>query len=342
MRTSCSEGNTTCKIPIMVLENASGFVLAPSTLEPVGNWDNIDERIKHIALIPLTILILITNFIVLTFIAANKKFHTPTYIFVASLGIADIFVGCVSIVTLTTRANEPTQNLCLLRIGFTVASVMASMLSLTSIAIDRYIAITKALTYNLIMTRSRTFLCIILSWIISLVFGFSPLMGWNNAYYGQYCSFMYVMTTSYIVVLFIIAAVIPMSLMFFIYITLFLNAQVHIKRIQAIENIYAERKNSGLFGISKRNLRSVKTFSAVFGCVVITWLPFMITTVVQIICGDSVCFLKDIIGTHLLVLGFSNSFLNPIIYAIGTKDFRSKVKHIFRSKCSKNGSQVYP
>ena len=332
--------------PKMTLNQSSsasdGFSQSPACVQTA---DNIHEHIKQIELIPCTVLILFTNFTVLMFIFANKNCRTPTYIFVASLGVADLFVGFVSIVTLATKANEHELDLCLVRIGVTIASLAASVLSLTCVALDRYVAITRALLYTSIMTKRKAIVGVIISWTFAFAIGFAPLIGWRKqGTYEQYCSFIYVLPSSYIITLFITSAFIPITVMFIIYVILFKNAQFHIKNIEAIEKIHAvsERNNSGLFGISTRTLRSIKTFAAVFGCLVVTWCPFLIATVIEISDPQSACILKDIVGTHLLVLGFSNSFLNPIIYALGTKDFRTKVKKMFQGWCYRAGSQVFP
>ena len=326
-------------------ETISATDLTSGSTDCIQTADNEHERIKQMELVPCTIFILVTNFTVLMFIFVNKRCHTPTYIFVASLGIADLFVGFVSIVTLATKANEHSLDLCLLRIGVTIAALSASTLSLTCVAIDRYFAITRALLYTSIVTRRKAVFGVVVSWIFAFLIGFAPLIGWRREdAYRQYCSFSYVLPNSYIITVFICCAFIPIIIMFVIYGILFKTAQFHIKQIEAIEKIHShpERNNSGLFGISSRNFRSIKTFAAVFGCLVLTWCPFLVATIIHMSSKTKNCVLKDVIGTHLLVLGFSNSFLNPIIYALGTKDFRNKVKHLCRGRCYRTGSQVFP
>lgn len=334
----CLQGNGDCRL-MRTLGNATDHDDTACSQLP----DNDNEKIKQKELIPLTILILMTNLLVILFIIMNRRFHTPTYIFVASLGVADLFVGFVSIITIATKANEKSQNLCLARIGFTVAAISASVWSLTCVAIDRYIAVTRALLYKSIMTKRKTFIGITCSWLTSMVVGFLPLAGWKNDTYKYYCSFMYVLPKYYIVFIFLVSAVIPLTIMFIIYGILFKSTRFHIKQIEIIEKLQSDKRNSGLFGLSARNLRSIKTFAAVLGCVVITWLPFLVASTVVIIQTSKNCSLQEIIGTHLLVLGFSNSFLNPLIYALGTKDFRTKVGQVFRRRCYIiNSSQVFP
>lgn len=291
--------------------------------------DSIHENIKQICLIPLTILIIGINVCVLVVILTNKRFHSTTYTLIAALGIADLCVGFVSIGTLITQASEKTLELCLIRIGFTIAACIDSLLFLMLIAIDRYIAVFRGLRYIQIVTKGRILVGICLASVISLIAGFLPLMGWRVEFYYNYCSFQYVVPAIYIMFLFSSCVLIPILVMFTIYGRLYRNAQFHIKKIESIENITQPRPTKGQLRISPRTAKSLKTLMIVFGCVVLTWMPFLATSVAQIIRGDSACYLKDIVGTHLLLLGFSNSFLNPVIYAIGTRDFREK----FIQKC---------
>lgn len=321
--TNCSNGNSNL-LYTLTFGGTPDNEVKMCTTDP----NNIHENIKQKVLIPLTILILVSNLAVLVVFAVSRKFHTPAYCLIANLGVADLLVGVVSIGTMATHATESTLDFCLIRIGFTIACCVCSILCLMSIAIERYIAITFSLRYKEMVTKQKTLSATSLSWIVSLLVGFAPLLGWRVRNYEHYCSFLYVLPADYILFLFTSCVLLPIVIMTAIYGKIFRNVRVHIKRIEAIENLHITRRSSG--PVSARTLRSIKTMSAVFGCLILTWLPFLCTTVTQIIYGDVMCYLKDIIGTHLLLLGFCNSFLNPIIYAIGTRDFREKLRETIK------------
>ncbi|KAK3095588.1 hypothetical protein FSP39_016420 [Pinctada imbricata] len=293
--------------------------------ECTPNVNNIHERIKQVILIPLTVLIILFNVLILLCLIWNRKFHTQMYFLVATLGVADLFVGCVSIATLVTWSSEEMLDNCLIRIGFTVATCIASMFSLMLIAIERFIAISYSLWYRSMVTRAKLGVAVTFVWVLSLGIGFLPLMGWRTGPYRQYCSFLYVLPEKYILLTFTVGAVIPIAIMCTIYVKLFKNARIHIKRIEAVENVCGIRKSGSdsSFRVSSRSMKSIKTVVIVYGCVLVTWCPFLIATVVQISRKQESCILKDLIGTHLLLLGFSNSFLNPLIYVVRTKDFRN-------------------
>ena len=293
---------------------------------------NIHERVTGLMLIPVTVLILVANCLVLAVTVPNKCFHTPTYAFISSLAVSDILVGIVSIVTIATEANEDSEDLCLLRIGLSIAATSASMWSLTFVAVDRYIGVKGALVYRSVMSKTKTFAGILWTWVVSLVVGFLPLMGWRTDQYNHYCSFMYVLTKFYILILFVVSGLVPLSIVSLIYTKLFHIARFHIKRMESIEKLLRANRDRGLFGFSSRSIRSIKTFGLVFGCIFVTWLPFIIVTLSQFFLMETNCLLQEIVGTYLLALGYSNSFLNPYIYVLGTKEFRMKVYKMYKRR----------
>ncbi|XP_074991747.1 LOW QUALITY PROTEIN: 5-hydroxytryptamine receptor 1A-like [Calonectris borealis] len=73
-----------------------------------------------------------------------------------------------------------------------------------------------------------------------------------------------------------------------------------------------------------RERKTVKTLGIIMGTFILCWLPFFIVALVLPFC-DSKCYMPE-------WLGYSNSLLNPIIYAYFNKDFRSAFKKIIKCK----------
>lgn len=301
------------------------------------NSHNIHEHIKRIVLIPVTSFILIGNICIIYILARQKRFLTPAFMFTVSLGVADLFVGCASITTIIHFDHDSIE-LCLGKVCFIISSCVASIYSLMCIAIDRFVAISFALTYRQKMTKTRSLVGVFALWMVSFSVGFAPLFGWREGTYQHYCSFLYIVPGSYVAFLFIIGITIPMIIVFALYVRLYYSAKLHIKRIEALENCTNPRKNSYTFGMSYRNWKSLKTVVMVTGCLLITWCPFIVASVVVISnARHSFEQLKVIVGTYLLVLGISNSFLNPLIYAVYSKRFRNMAKQSVRCLCVSAG-----
>lgn len=80
-----------------------------------------------------------------------------------------------------------------------------------------------------------------------------------------------------------------------------------------------------------RERKTVKTLGIIMGTFIFCWLPFFIVALVLPFCAES-CYMPDWLGAVINWLGYSNSLLNPIIYAYFNKDFQSAFKKIIRCK----------
>ncbi|KAK0152612.1 5-hydroxytryptamine receptor 1A-alpha [Merluccius polli] len=80
-----------------------------------------------------------------------------------------------------------------------------------------------------------------------------------------------------------------------------------------------------------RERKAVKTLGIIMGTFIVCWLPFFIVALVLPFCAES-CFMPDWLVAVINWLGYSNSLLNPIIYAYFNKDFQSAFQKIMRCK----------
>ncbi|KAM9100309.1 5-hydroxytryptamine receptor 1A [Sarcophilus harrisii] len=80
-----------------------------------------------------------------------------------------------------------------------------------------------------------------------------------------------------------------------------------------------------------RERKTVKTLGIIMGTFILCWLPFFIVALVLPFCESS-CHMPNSLGAIINWLGYSNSLLNPIIYAYFNKDFQSAFKKIIRCK----------
>ncbi|XP_029366950.1 5-hydroxytryptamine (serotonin) receptor 1A a [Echeneis naucrates] len=80
-----------------------------------------------------------------------------------------------------------------------------------------------------------------------------------------------------------------------------------------------------------RERKTVKTLGIIMGTFIFCWLPFFIVALVLPFCAESCC-MPDWLAAVINWLGYSNSLLNPIIYAYFNKDFQSAFKKIIKCK----------
>ncbi|XP_076836047.1 5-hydroxytryptamine (serotonin) receptor 1A b [Brachyhypopomus gauderio] len=77
-----------------------------------------------------------------------------------------------------------------------------------------------------------------------------------------------------------------------------------------------------------RERKTVKTLGIIMGTFILCWLPFFIKALVMPFCPS--CEMPVWLGDVINWLGYSNSLLNPIIYAYFNKDFQTAFKKILK------------
>ena len=124
----------------------------------------------------ITVVASVGNFLVVlaVFVNPNKDLRSPFNYFVANLSFADLIVGLIaaplgSVYHILEGFGTLNQRLeGTLQISFFI-SCTASLLSLTALALGRYIAITYPLVYRTKLNPFRAFLVSVVVWIVSIL-----------------------------------------------------------------------------------------------------------------------------------------------------------------------------
>ncbi|XP_048777962.1 octopamine receptor-like [Ostrea edulis] len=232
----------------------------------------------------LSILIILANSVILgAFVYGRNRLLKSSNIPIISLALSDLLTGITFLYSSTwnliildagydfdlmkiqqytsLRAN---YYLCLTLDGpgFVFACMMSSVLSLSVIATDRYLAIFHSYRYHFWITTPRMVFSIIIIWIISLIVSVVPLLGWNN--WSGTCQLTEVMHYDYLVLWSSICFICGF-LILFIYLRIFIVARKHSRQIEAqvtstsstSENVPAEpRMSKDLTTMKSRNTTS--------------------------------------------------------------------------------------
>ena len=89
-----------------------------------------------------------------------------------------------------------------------------------------------------------------------------------------------------------------------------------------------------------REQKAAKTLGIVMGVFCLCWVPFFITNVLFGICGTDCVYRPEIIFPVFTWLGYLNSGMNPIIYAMSMRDFRRAFAKILCSCCPRYAMQM--
>lgn len=131
----------------------------------------------------LMVVVVVGNMLVIIAIATEKALKNIQNWFIASLAVADFFLGLV--IMPFSLANELMGYWifggwwCDIHSAMDVLLSTASIMNLCLISLDRYWSITQAVDYLKKRTPARAAVMIALVWILSAVICIPPLLGWK-------------------------------------------------------------------------------------------------------------------------------------------------------------------
>ncbi|KAK1342782.1 hypothetical protein QTO34_015548 [Cnephaeus nilssonii] len=160
------------------------------TKETLDVPQTLSRQVALVLIIILCCAIVVENLLVLIAVARNSKFHSAMYLFLGNLAASDLLAG-VAFIANTLLSGSVTLHLTpvqwFAREGSAFITLSASVFSLLAIAIERHVAIAKVKVYG--SDKScRMLLLIGASWLISLVLGGLPILGWNCLGHLESCS----------------------------------------------------------------------------------------------------------------------------------------------------------
>ena len=163
------------------------------TVTAVGNCSNpLDEVdwsqpgliISLVILGAVNVLVLFGNCLVVLAVFLDSKLRTVTNLFIVSLAMADLSVG---LAVLPFSASLEVLDMwifgeiwCSIWLAVDVWMCTASILNLCAISLDRYLAVTRPVSYPSIMTPFRAKVLLAIVWLLSFLICFPPLVGWND------------------------------------------------------------------------------------------------------------------------------------------------------------------
>ncbi|XP_043085275.1 olfactory receptor 10G4-like [Puntigrus tetrazona] len=139
----------------------------------ITGFDHLpNQKLLGFLILITYMLILLGNGINLFIILTDRHLHKPMYILICNLAVVDIMFSSTCSTTMISVLLAEIKNVsyysCISRMFFYHLGDFTICMALTLMAIDRLIAIRLPLRYHSIVTNSRTFLFIFLTWLITI------------------------------------------------------------------------------------------------------------------------------------------------------------------------------
>uniref|UniRef100_A0A8C5A3U2 D(1B) dopamine receptor n=1 Tax=Gadus morhua TaxID=8049 RepID=A0A8C5A3U2_GADMO len=307
----------------------------------------------------LTLLIVWTFLGNLTVCVAVFRFRhlqsKVTNIFIVSLALSDLLVAALVMpwkAVAEVVGSWPFGAFCNTWVACDIMCSTASILNLCVISVDRYWAISSPFRYERSMNRKLAFVIIGVTWTVSVVISFVPVqMNWHRGEVndptgdaratanvtdtgdsGELCDSS--LSRTYAISSSLISFYIPVAVMIITYTRIYRIAHMQIRRISSLERAADHatscRSDRALRVSLRKETKVLKTLSIIMGVFVCCWTPFFVLNCALPFCPKTqelraqhhipYCVSKRTFDVFVWI-GWSNSSLNPIIYAFNT-DFR--------------------
>ncbi|XP_059832490.1 glucose-dependent insulinotropic receptor-like [Hypanus sabinus] len=278
----------------------------------------------------LSLLIITSNGLVIVVLALMiSKNRSASLYFILNLAIADMLVGFTlfgtAVIVLSRQSFATSRTLCILRISLLMSPSSASILTMVSVAFDRFLAIKVPLRYCQLMTYKMVAGIIVGLWSMALLIGFLPgiIKQLKPNQNNNNCTLFSVVHPNYIIAVFC-ACFVPASLVFIYFYSVILRiAYSHTRQILESERVGSVSSPANPPRCHIRDVKAVSTIAILVGCFMVAWAPFFIASIVQACCIT--CELHILIEDYLCLLALSNSLMNPLIYSYWQKDVRTQV-----------------
>lgn len=334
--------------------------------DPLGNSECVEKTVGLfngyvLLLIIMLIVGLIGNSLVCFAFIKSKTLRTNVEnYFVTSLAVADLLVILFQIPVKIDIALQNgnfclSQEICRIYLTSEETFFVASITNLFILTIDRYITITRPYDYRKIISPTRSRLMITLVWGYALFW--SVLTNYNTStksldrfvVSNLSCNGSvqnHLFTWIELSVVFSI----PCSFMLFIYIRIFRISLSHARNIDhelrrvtvtnrcssnggrnSISRISFLIQQSTFFNNRKFQARTTKVLVLVYGTFVVCWLPAVVALYANTIsraAGGSIGYNHKAYVVIFEVLPILNSILNPFIYGVFHRDFKSCLKKL--------------
>ena len=284
----------------------------------------------------------IGNLLICLVLYKNRALRTITNAFVLSLALTDLLMSLLVIplkIASAFIASEIVSDLACQVTGILVYNLAGvSLLTLTHIAVNRYIRVVKPSLYPKIYTKRSAAIMVVSVWVITILIGLVAfsLLGVKFRHINPnpvICSIIYSNKTDIAFYTFVIVLYnVPTSLVIAVcYILLYRKIRQH--------NVTMRRpsvvcKASGMRGVEESVM--TKMFAAVLVGFYLCWTPVFVTNVLNAF--DEITSEAHVYSSfyHLLP-AYTSSMINPIIYATMSPRFRAEfVKIICKNKSDVN------
>nr|XP_055070002.1 adenosine receptor A3-like [Misgurnus anguillicaudatus] len=268
------------------------------------------------------------NLLVIWAVRKSGSLNQPTFCLIVSLAMADFLVGCVVVPLSAVEAVnfEMSFHACLFINCVLIVPLQASVLTLMTIALDRFLRVCIPFRYKSTVTKRRSWVLAAVCWMLACLLGFLPMFGWYNRDSLKHnstlnCEFTAVISFSYLVNFIFFGIFMPLlAIMVALYCYIFFK----VRRLKGKTGI----AESGAYNHKEHNLAG--SLFLVLALFVACWLPLNIMHAINYFYGRRIRVPSDVMYFGVIV-SHANSVVNPVVYALRIPKIKAEFRKFWKS-----------
>ncbi|XP_045190977.2 5-hydroxytryptamine receptor 4-like [Mercenaria mercenaria] len=316
------------------MDNVSTYIIVSNTItsnnscskDETAKIEKVPKLVMFSVFVVLSVGVVCLNVILIAKLNRRHKYKVFTRFFLTSMAAVDLIVGLT--VMPFNIANEFTDvkhlfgsRTCSLMNSADVMLTSSSIIHLSILTFERYVALCKPFSYLRICRRRNMIFLFLMCWLVVTTVSFGFIMPGLH-HYG--IEEQIVRCTVYLAdkCIFIVNVYYDMlcsTLTFFIpgFLILCFNLKVlkHVRhestKKKCVLNVASPHSRKS--GYNSQNIHIARTIAVLTGCFFICWLPFFVVCKLVIFSYYNIPYIVEIV---VLWLGYGNSAMNPLMYIL--------------------------
>uniref|UniRef100_A0A8C9PM34 Alpha-1C adrenergic receptor n=1 Tax=Spermophilus dauricus TaxID=99837 RepID=A0A8C9PM34_SPEDA len=259
--------------------------ILPSDLSHPPALQNISQGVGGGVFLAAFILTAVAgNLLVILSVACNRHLQTVTNYFIVNLAVADLLLSATVLPFSATMEVLGFwafgRAFCDVWAAVDVLCCTASILSLCTISVDRYVGVRHSLKYPAIMTERKAAAILALLWAVALVVSVGPLLGWKEPVPPdeRFCGITE--EAGYAVFSSVCSFYLPMAVIVVMYCRVYVVAKRESRGLKSGLKTDKSDSEQVTLRIHRKNVafsrekKAAKTLAIVVGVFVLCWFPF--------------------------------------------------------------------